>query len=601
MRIPGLPDTLQTIPPAPISPDDPDRVAKRAAFLHWRTEVLRYRAQRQTELNFIHPELRPFELAYCAKDPAYFAAIWMTVSEPRDRRGWSGRIPFIPFEKQAVLWDTFMDVVMKADDQHQDATWSKSRGWGASWWGVLLGYWGWLFSHRWENPQPWLGLYLSRKEEYVDSPNQKSLFWKFRSLIDDTPPWMLPKGFDKSPKGIHVQRMYILNPENNNTLTGESTNADAGRGDRATFAWVDEAAAIDDIIFESIWSSLAGTTDHRIAVSTESFEHGDAWYRLHTPKDPRSPKPFPMTSDWWENPINDDEWLVAQRQRMAANPAQFEWEYLRNPWAGNLVPWVYPGAQGIAIDPSITPKPGRTTYISVDPGAADPTALVLAQANDLGGIDFLGMYANQRQAAEFYAPLLKPALFGEGWQKMSRVSWTSPIGERLTFVYEQEELDFARLVDSTGGKPMYFGDTHGDKIEGVSADSVYVRWSRHGIHVLRDRAGMKELGSYEAQARYHAGRQEAVRERLSKWRFGPRAELVLNALQNYRFAVQSPLARTANRTPLHDNASHAATACEYLAVNLRRRGAVHQREYAKPTNLSGLQRGPRGLPRQVAS
>jgi hypothetical protein len=162
-------------------------------------------------------------------------------------------------------------------------------------------------------------LYLSRKEDLVDSRQSVSLFWKIREMLNQTPDWMLPKGFD--PK-IHVQKMIITNPENKNELLGESTNTDAGRGARVTFAFVDEAAAMEEDILESIWSSIGGTTDHRIAVSTESFEKGAAWWNLRTGKD-MAFHPYQMTADWWENPLNDDEWFETTKKRYAANPAQF--------------------------------------------------------------------------------------------------------------------------------------------------------------------------------------------------------------------------------------------------------------------------------------
>ncbi len=598
----GLPASLELIPPSPEGPDDPLRDEKRAAFLVWRRAVMEYRVRRHLDL-INHPDLRKFELAYCANSPAYFAAMWMNVVEPRERMGGSGQLPFIPFDKQASLWDEFRNVVLKSQDENADATWSKARGWGASWWGVLIGYWGWLFSHRWKPAQPWSVLYLSRKEIFVDSPQSISLFWKIRELIRATPAWMLPQGFDTSLKGPHMQRMYIANPENGNELLGESTNGDAGRGSRVTWAFIDEAAAMEEDTLSSIWTTLAGTTDHRLAVSTESFRNGTYWYDLRTGKNTEF-RPRAITADWWENPLNDDAWLERERKRFGSDTDVFEWEVLRNPWAGNQVPWVYPAAQGIGLDETVLPRVGRPTYIAIDPSAADPTALVLAQENTIGGVDFISTYSNQRQPAEFYVPLLKPVIFDsvdKDWRHMHFLDWTSTTGEMQTFHYEKDELDFARMVDATGGKVVWVGDTHGDKIEGITADSVYQRWGRYGVHVNASRIGVKDMGAYEKQARTHSGRQEAVRERLAKWRFGPDAVMVLKALQSYRFQQSDKPTTVATRKPLHDNSSHIATACEYLAVYLRRKGAIDKREYQKPVHnrLHGLSRGQRGLDRTL--
>lgn len=595
--IPGLPDELTVIPDAPSGPDDPLRDEKRAAFLAWRLAVMRHRVKRQHEVR-ADPELQVIERALCARSPEYFAAMWLTVYEPRDRTDiGAGALPFVPFAKQVDVMNRLRWTLTQTDE-NADAAWSKCRGWGATWIGALLGVWGWSFSQEWERPAPWNVLYLSRKMEYVDSRMQKSIFWKVRAMLRDLPDFLLP---DKWDYESCVMKGVVSNPANGNQLVGESTNEEAGRGDRATVAWVDEAAAVD--AFRNIWSTLADTTDHRWGVSTEGTDHGEDWVNLRSGNDMEF-SPALVESDWWENPLLDDDWLERQKKRFANDPDMFQQEILRNPFSGQTT-WVYPKAWDLQVDDTVIPRIGRPSFITIDPGWSDETVLIAAQENDSGGVDVLDAYANARKPADFYMPLLQPSLFlleGPGvpdWRQQTRVEWTTPqkVGiEPQTFVYEEEEIAFMRTVDAMGGRPTYVGDTYGDNITGATADSVYSRWQRYGIHVNRDRRGEKDLSAYTKIARSEKGRREALRDRIGRWRFAatPGAERTLKALRTYRFKPKSdrPL-MSEPKKPLHEWNSHYATACEFFAVHLKQRGAIAAREYAKAPN--GLKKMPRGV------
>jgi hypothetical protein len=588
--IPGLPIHLQEVPAAPASPDATDGAAQRQAWLDWRNDILRYRVQRRHELD-AHPDLIPFEVARCAAHPAYFAAVWMSIFEPRTRATGTGYMPFVPFAKQVDVMDALLWTLGQTDE-NADAVWSKCRGWGASWIGCLLALWGWLFSDKWATPMPWNGLLLSRKEELVDSKKQRSLFWKIDRLLRDTPIWAMPKDFDWA---IHRQKNVLINPVNGNELGGEATTSKSGRGDRVTWCWLDEAAAMPE--FLQTWSTVAETTDHRWAVSTENMEEGPDFYNLRTGSE-GGIRPHLIESDWWENPLNDNEWFERQKLRYAADPDAFTREILRDPHAGTAT-WVYPRAWEMAPDPNVKPIVGRPSFVTVDPGFNDETVLIAAQENDMGGIDILDAYANNRQPAAFYVPLLKPELLGDQIN-YDHARWTPEISgvEPVAYDYGTEELAFARTIVAMGGKPTYVGDTYGDNVTGATADSVYSIWERFQVYVNRDRRGEKDLSAYARQARTFKGRREALSERVSRWRFGTTvgAARTLKAVQNNRYKPKSDRPTMSEaKVPLHDWTSHYVTALEYLAVHLKQRTAVLLRPVTMPTrNRFGTRRSNLG-------
>lgn len=636
--IPGLPSHLATIPPAPYSHTDPDADAKREAWMRWRYEIYLYRVQRHRDL--IHdPGLIPFERQLCASHPAYWAAMWLRVFEPRWRVDPSipipdddaadddpdlettghkslvlpdvpliarqnlrerntnepgydpaiaqmfGYVPFICFEKQVVAMNRMLWSLHQTDE-HADIVWSKCRGWGASWIGCLLALWGWTFSGDWPGAPPWNVLMLSRKEELVDSKKQRSLFWKIRRLMRDMPDWQIPKGYNASEHNLNG---FIYNPETGNELAGESTTTKAGRGDRVTWAWLDEAASMPEML--ATWSTVAETTDHRWAVSTESFEEGPDFYELRTGNE-QEERPFVIESDWWENPLNDDLWIERQRKRYAATPDAFQQEIWRNPKTGST--WVYPWANDIPVDPRIIPTSGWGSYVAIDPGYRDPCALVAIQESPTDEILILDSYQGDSKEADFFAPLLSPDLFSAvdpNWHLYSHLEWVSPFDATLRYTYDEREISFARTVAKMG-KPTFVGDTWGETLVGASKDSIYSRWRKYGIHVNRDRRVGDGMTPSVKQQRTHTGRQEAMNECSRRFRAAqtPGALTVVKALKEDKYKGNSGKAvQTEPKEPEHGWFSHIASAMEYYAVYVRHRKLIMGRAVTKSkrTGLGG--------------
>lgn len=635
--IPGLPEHIQTIPPAPSSPTDPLADEKRLAWKRWRYQTHQYRVERHRELRD-DPDLIPFELQKCAQHPAYFAAIWLRVFEPRWRADPSlaipgepggsldetddpdaemagaarlpavplivqrnlreqntlapgydpalapafGYIPFICFERQVEVMNRLLWTLHQTDET-ADVVWSKARGWGASWIGCLLALWGWTFSHHWPGAPPWNVLMLSRKEELVDSKQQRSLFWKIRRLMRDLPPWMMPDGFNPD---LHDQKGVILNPFNGNELGGESTTSKAGRGDRVTWVWMDEAAFMPSML--NIWSTVAETTDHRWAVSTESFEEGKDFYDLREGNE-MEVRPYLIESDWWENPLNDDVWLERQRLRFAAKPEAFAQEVLRVPYTGST--WVYEWAHDIELRPGIKPISGRASYVAIDPGYRDPTALIAIQEDEAGNPVVLDAYQIEGKESDYFAPLLKPSLFAEQdehWDAKEHVVWQSPLDPTLIFEYDERALRFARCVAAMGGTPTYVGDTYGETMIGATKDSVYSRWRSYGIPVRKDRKTGEAVTTSVRQQRTFTGRKEAMDMLSRRWVFADTqgAAMVKKALKesSYKVRPEKP-GMSEPREPLHDWTSHLRSALEFYATYKKYRIAVAGRDLSKPLKM----------------
>lgn len=609
--IPGLPPHLASIPPAPLSPDDPEADAKRRAWRAWRYQVHRYRVERHILLTR-EPDLRPIEAQLCANHPAYFAAMWLRVFEPRwrvetslaipdseaddpdaesvpttpmivtgkyrkDMEGGEydpetaplfGWMPFVPFADQVTVMNRLLWTLHQTDE-NADAVWSKCRGWGASWIGCLLAVWGWNFSHRWVGAPPWNVLLLSRKMEYVDSKQQKSLFWKVRRLMRDMPDWMMPAGWNPD---INDNIGILTNPENGNQLNGESTNADAGRGDRVTWAWLDEAAKMP---LDEIWGTVTETTDHRWAVSTESLEDGPDFYNLRTGTDMEF-RPHLIESDWWQNPLNDDLWYERQKRRYAQNPAVFAREILRDPHAGSDT-LVYPRAWDPehAPDPAIGVDTMAPTFISCDPGQLDETALLVIQEDvATGNWNVLDAYQNKGVEAAFYGTILA----------------AQPDEARFPRMYGERELAFMELIQQIPA-PTYVGDTYGDTSNGVTMDTFYTVLARfrdpHNQPIMfnRDRIGQKDLSMYMEQSRSFKGRREALQERVPLLRFStrPGAQFALRCLKNNQYKPESVGTLTEAKVPKHDWTSHIVQAFEFWAVYQRTRSQALRQTIKAPS------------------
>lgn len=540
----------------------------RADWFAWRNRLIALRAE--LDLHYErHPGDRSVEMALCAADPARWLALWGWIEEPRPRPGEAAIKPFAPMAFQVDLIQWFVATCELPEEA--DGYVSKCRGLGASWSLVGTALWGWLFRR-------WRGAFLSAKQEKVDKPlDLDSLFGKALFLLDYLPPWMLPAGFNRGEAKL---RLMLKHPNGYNQITGDSTTDDSLRGGRATYVVCDETAFMPD--FVTTWLSLDGATDHRFGVSTESFKISKGWWNTWTsvkqaenglpPDARRSVKEL----DWQENPYHDEVWHARKKAKLSlTNPEGFEVEYLRNPYAV-AGQWMYPIAETLP-DTDEDYDPSLPLVVGVDPGYADPTALVwgnLVWKEGRRGVRWLDSYELHLAPVQWFAHLLtgvEPAPGDEAWALWSELLERYPGRvERVRGILRF----FAGLPWKGDLVHVYMDPAGAAKPNGVSFWEMLVDKTAE----LRQRTPALGLGAepvvplYAALSgtrRLYDERQNVTRKGLIASEFAKTqgAQRIRDALRNSRFQEQTERA-TGEAKPIHGDESHIRSACEYVYTYL---------------------------------
>lgn len=145
--------------------------------------------------------------------------------------------PHIGFVTWAIQ-DKLIQAVDKCIREGGDILIDKSRQMGASWMLVACLHHEWLFT-----PDSKI-LELSRIETYVDSIDDKSLFWKHDYINKWLPGWMRPPKCQ--PTERNRVRMRISNVLNGSELFGEATTRNAARGSTRSIVLLDEFSAVEN-------------------------------------------------------------------------------------------------------------------------------------------------------------------------------------------------------------------------------------------------------------------------------------------------------------------------------------------------------------------
>lgn len=551
--------------------------AWRKDWFAWRDRVHDLRLDIHYAMECAESALRKKELQLCATDAAYWLAIYGWIDEPRAIDGEDYFKPFVPFAYQVDLLQWFIRLC--ESPVVSDGYVSKSRGCGATRIMCAAATWGLLF-------RTWRGILISRKEDIVDKPlDLNSMFGFIDLLMDMIPKWMEPPGYDRQ---FHRLKMMIQNPATKSQITGESTTKKATRAGRATYVLYDEASFIPD--FQAVFATGAGTTKHRVPVSSESPEEGFYFYEAWNAVKKINPEAV-KEIDYYHNVYFDADWHAQElaRWEQANDPEGFQREYYRDPFAG-YGSAVYPLAS--RLDESAESYvPGLPLLVGVDPGLADDTAIVFAQWEGEGvsrKLRFVDSYENNRLPAEWYAHILTgiPTIPGDpchGLPFTSRdrkiMDWLYGVpynylqvacdpsgGQRdssgLSFV-ERIYIESLRLRERDYQKRLNEQvelTTRGGKIsESAALEDAY-------LNVQRPKAIVPFYKDLFAKNRYD-DRQKALRKYLTHVVFAPTlgARRIREALMKYRFADPTTNA-TSQPKPVHDQWSHLVTACEYLAV-----------------------------------
>lgn len=403
--IPALePEGLSVVPGYRLRDDGSEDPAWRAEFFAWYENVRDWRVRAHKLFAKDHA-VREGLLKACAKDPALFTLLFMTVEEPRsmeyfdapdlgvdealarfadghweigvDDLSYRTVHPFIPFDYQVHAHRLLTYTILgPMRGFYHDLLWDKARGIGMSYAFLAWAYWAWLFV-------PGLrGTILTEKWDKAErSDDLNSLFGKLDLFLDATPAVLIPDDFkDKGEKQANRAKGRLTHPRTGSAIFTEPTTADSTRGGREAYVGVDEIN-FHEYLSET-WATVGGTTKHRCGWSSANYRYGRQGERLFQKGREHPRAATVVTLDWYQNPHQDDRWYAAERERFraAGQEEQFEVEYLRNAAAGSGT-LVY--IKQVALTP-VTDEwwdPTKPLKMSVDPGTADATAFTFWQTH----------------------------------------------------------------------------------------------------------------------------------------------------------------------------------------------------------------------------
>ena len=258
-------------------------------------KVFQWRAERLRRIRE-DPSSIPILKAYYRDNIAQFIIDWGMTFDPRNSATRQPTIiPFLLFDRQIEWVDWFVDHY----ESQNDGLTEKSREMGISWLAVGVACSLCLFN------EGIVAGFGSRKAEYVDKVDfPKSLFYKARMFMNYLPPEFLG-GWDAKR---HAPNMKITFPETGSYMTGEAGDG-IGRGDRASFYIVDEAAFLERPQLTD--ASLSQTTNCRIDLSSVNgvanpFAQKALGNHMHDK----------FTFHWRSDPRKDDAWRQKQEERL---------------------------------------------------------------------------------------------------------------------------------------------------------------------------------------------------------------------------------------------------------------------------------------------
>jgi len=328
-------------------------------------------------------------------DPVAFIETFLFVKLPNYNNSIK---PFFMFEYQKKivqkLWECEQDRI-----EHTILI-DKPREMGITYIILAYFYWRWLFTPEWS------AFLLSRSQDEVDkgetSP-EGSLFGKLRWMTDLMPPWMLPDSFaPKGKKGTSTDReMWYMNPQLKSSMTGSTTNANAGRSRRYGITFIDEVFFIEN--FQQIIRSLESVS--RVKVLVSSAQPGRQFEKFKDMCDSRGDY---ISLTWKDHPWKDQEWYDALEKK---SEEMDDPEIMREAvvqYSIDPKSRYYPQITQAEVS-KVGYDPNRPLYIALDTGRSDFTVIVWCQYTG-SKFNIIECVANKNRDGEWYAPFINPSL-----------------------------------------------------------------------------------------------------------------------------------------------------------------------------------------------
>ena len=411
VEIRGLPPGLRDVPSGNTRDWDVP-----GQWKEWGKEIRKHRIK-QRYLADNNESLRAIEIKRCRDDPNYEICMYGFIDEPRKLfgEGIGGQLPFILFPRQIELGHEISERMNDIDHRH---IWvDKSRGFGATLYIVQY------LLNRWKWETPFSGYLVSFDEGQVkksDTDEVGSLMAKFHYALDRHPEWLRPNDYLTGSMGL-------LNKANGNSITGWTTTKRSGRGGRARFGLLNEAAQIRYL--NNLIASMGEAVDSLIGESTQSDEVSMEWADMteHLKEfgdDDQRPTAYGAKKmglfeiDYHHNPYMTEDWIARRRKEYEQRNdlPRFMAEYMRDARTANTG-YIYPTITKRPIRDDIGFDPAKVTVFGIDAGGDDFTALNLFQLDyerpllnqdmlEMPQINVIDCYINSGVPAELYAHIL---------------------------------------------------------------------------------------------------------------------------------------------------------------------------------------------------
>lgn len=457
-------------------------------------------------------------LEKCFTDSVFWCDNFAYTFDPREE---NRNLPFILWDKQIeyVRW------VERLLREKQDGLIEKSRDVGVSYTTLIpVVLYQWLFGD-------FNALIGSRVESKVDkSDDPDALFWKLDYNLRRLPEWMLPEGFDWNK---HRTYMRLSRPDNENVITGESSNPNFGRAGRYNLALFDEMGFWQNA--KSSWESSGSSSPTRLAISTPP-ESGKSsyFYKLR-----QSGRCSLFTFHYKSDPRRDEKWETEQRSKQSNE----EFERERNiSYSGSTEGRVYATQFNLVPQGKYPYDPRKPLYVSWDFGL-DGVAIQWYQWDiTIDKWYKIDSYFNTNQDIQFYVPLV-----------------TGQIISDRTYNYTDDDLEKIR-VHRGWQNATHFGDPDVKKRSLLDKQSTRGLLAKFGIHVqCKEWAG-----------RTHYDMRQKALLFMKKLSVDETDDFFLESMMQSRYPErnENSQATTPIQNPVHDIYSHHRSCFEYMADNV---------------------------------
>lgn len=476
-----------------------------------------------------NPAYQQLQIEFCRSNILYFAN---TFCWTFDTRLDNATVPMTtyPFQDDMLTWS------LKLIRDKETGLIEKSRDMGATWMMELVAVYMTIFFSGNTDYQ------MSLREEDVDDRTDDSLLGKYRFIVRNLPEWMRGGWKEKSADDT---KMTIKIPQTGSKIKGQLTMGTSGRGGRATRAFNDEFAFVEDA--DKVMKSLGALSPSGLYLSTPNGM-GNEFYHMA-----QRPGVLKKTLHWSLHPMKNPEWARKERSRVIYNDERWSQEHeicYETSTQGRVYSefvsftasdndWCH-----IQTDPFYEYDPNYDVYVGLDFGMADPTSAVFAQIKPA--------------PPHFFNYTRKTLVFIDEYEEANKVvdEWAD--------VFKKRQLE----------KKYQYNDFVGDFRSGNQRDSTGKTWiyylGQHGIDV-KGKYNTEQAPIMEVKKLLRTPGAFAINPH--------KCPNLVKAFQNWAYPVDrlTRLVKTGSK-PNHDNWSHSMKATCYLVDYLMDKEKTQERK-----------------------